>query len=645
MNPRLYTAGALTLAAALLFAVNIISNQALTNWRLDFTQDRLYTLADGTRSILSKLEDPITLRLFLSQEQATRLPGIGSYAVRVRELLREYERVASGKLTIHVIDPEPFSVDEDRALAYGLRGIPLGAEGESFYFGLVGTNTLDDELTIPFLSIDREAFLEYDLTKLVYQLANPKLPTIGLLSSLPLDGAGPQAMMAGQPAEPWVIYDQLRQLFEIQKLSNDMESVPEDLDVLVVVHPKDLPQRVLYAIDQFVLGGGRALVFVDPFAEADQANPMGLPPGGSRSDIAPLLDTWGLALADDTVAADLRYAPRVRTERDGRVITVDYPVWMNLPPEGFNADDLVTADLGNVVLATAGVLERGERDGLQIVPLMETSEDATRVSPDSLGPGADPRDLLRNYERAGARLLLAARVTGKANSAFPDGPPEAAGGNDSSDSEQSEKVATEQSRQHLESAAETINVIVVADTDLLSDRFWVQTQNLLGSQILIPTASNGSFVTNAVENLAGSSDLISVRSRGRYVRPFDRVTEIRQAAEERFRQHEQELNQRLAETERRLLELEQGKGAGQEFTVTSEQEQEIVRFREEKVRIRKELRDVRHQLRGDIERLETWVKFINIGLVPVLIAAAGLGVAIWRSRRRREGYRQVSPSV
>lgn len=629
MSSRLYTAGALLLAAVLLFAVNVLAAHLVTNVRLDLTKGRLYTLSDGTRSILAELRDPITLRLFLSGKRATRLPGVGSYAVRVRELLAEYARASNGQIVVQLIDPAPFSEAEDRAVAYGLRGIPLDGDGDTFYFGLVGTNSFDNEFAIPFMSLEREELLEYDLSRMVYQLAHPDLPVIGLISGLPLDGGGPEAAMMGRPAAAWVIYEQLGQVFDMRSLGLELEAIPAEVSVLLIAHPKGLSEQALFAIDQFVLGGGRALVFLDPFAEADQSPAMGMPAGGSRSDIGPLLASWGLEMDEGVVAADIRFAPRVRTERDGRLITVDYPVWLNLPREQLDAEDIVTADLDNLVIATAGILRKIESATTEVLPLIQTSSDAMRVSTESLGLGADPRQLLRDYSPGGEALMLAARVSGHARTAFPDGRPVA-------EEPESEAVSegVEPDEVLLE-AVDGINVIVVADSDLLDDRFWVQTQNLLGSQIVIPTAANGSFVINAAENLAGGGDLISVRGRAGYTRPFHRVDEIRRSAEQRFRQKEQELNDRLQETERRLLELEQGKVGGDALSLSEEQQDAIVGFREEKVRIRGDLREVRRELREDIDRLESWIKFINIGLIPMLIAGVGIVFLVRGSRRQR----------
>ena len=639
MNFKLATGISLAVAIVLLLAINIFSSAVFSTVRLDLTENKLYTLSSGTRNILATLDEPVTLRLFLSEELATSLPGINSYALRVKELLDEYQRASDGKLLVNVIDPEPFSEAEDRAVGYGLQGIPIDQES-LFYFGLVGTSSTDDEAIIPFLSQEREEFHEYDLTKLIYQLAHPEQNTIGLISSLPIEGLGPQAAMFGRGAgQAWTVVEQMHQLFEVRTLGTELAAIPEDVDVLMLVHPKNLSDEVLYAIDQFVVGGGHALVFIDPYAEADQGTPGSAPVPGSgsqASELTSLLRTWGLELVPSKVVGDLQLSMKVRFENQSRPMIVDYPVWMNLPPSLFEQDDIVTGSLGNLVLATPGHLTKVSDVDTEITPLITSSTNAMLIGTEQLGFAGDPQEILRQYQPAGESFMLAARVTGQAKSAFPDGPPEPE--EDSQDEAAADDVGESDestSREHLEVAQDGINIIVVADTDLLQDRFWVQVQNFLGSRIAIPSAANGTFVINALDNLTGSSDLISVRNRGGFSRPFTRVQSIRQEAELRFREKEQQLLDRLQATEQRLLDLESRKQGDDVVILSSEQQQELAQFREEKVRIRKELRDVRHELRKNIESLEGWMKFLNIGLMPLLIALGGVAAGIYQLRRRR----------
>ena len=653
MGGRTYTIGGIVLAVAAFLALNMFANQALTRFRLDLTEQQLFTLSEGTRNIIRAIDEPVTLRLYVSRSLASRLPSISGYVARVRDLLQEYEYAADGKIILTVIDPEPFSEEEDRAVAYGLSGLPL-LDGEStFYFGLVGTNTLDAQEVIPRFTPDREEFLEYDLTKMIHTLAQAAQPVIGLLSGLPLDGRTQQAMMMGRPPQPWLILERMEELFEVRQLSPlGLERVEEDVDVLMLVHPKKLSDTVHYAIDQFVLGGGHTLVFVDPNAEADM-NPTvpGLPPLPGKSELEDLLAAWGLELDTTRTVGDMQIGADVQAQIGDRVATIRYPMWMNVPSPLLNREDVVTAELGNLTFGTAGALVTVPDAGLTVSPLaMTTPSGAGLVETEMVGPMADIERLVREFRPDGTSYVLAARIGGKAVSAFPGGPPlpdtadEGAGeGEDPGEGEGagaesgSEDSGTpgEPVPDHLDEGE--IHVIVVGDTDFLQDQFWVQRQNIFGQSIPIPISANGSFVINALDNLTGSGDLIGIRSRGRFLRPFTVVNELRQDAELRFREKEKELLQRLEETEARLSELRTGEG--DEIVLTEDQRNAIVEFTEERVRIRRELRDVRHSLREDIETLETSLKFINIGLMPIVIGIGGLLAGLHRMRRRRAAMR------
>ena len=648
MASRLMTATGVVLALVLLFAVNILASRTLGSVRIDLTGNRLFTLSEGTRNILANLEEPVTLRFYLSQGELGRAPGIGGYADRVRALLDEYERLSGGKVRVRIIDPEPFSEAEDRAVAYGLRGVPLGLDEGSFYFGLAGTNSVDDEEVIPFFVTEREQFLEYDVTKLVHNLTKPGRKIVGLLGSLPIEGQGPpqmQAAFGGMNAPPWMVVEQMRQLFEVRSLHPKLDEIPEDVDVLMLVHPQALPAEALYAIDQYVLRGGRVIAFVDPYSEMQQegmAGGFGSPGGSRRSGIDELLAAWGVILGEDVVA-DLDLALKVRMEQGGRVVTFDYPVWMNVIPDTFDHGDIVTGNLGNLGFATPGHLDSAEGATTTLTPLVSTTPRAARFTASQVAAvTTDPRDLLDEYTPAGHAYTLAARVSGKVRTAFPEGrplpdPAEEAGEEGSGQAEAAEEggAGEDPKAGHLSESAEDAQIILVADADMLADRFWVVVEEFLGNRIAVPSAANGSFVINALDNLAGSGDLISVRNRGTFTRPFTRVIALRQQAERAYRAKEQELIAQLEETERRLVELEESNQGNDDLILTDAQRDELLGFRQERVRIRKELREVRRRLRADIEALESWIKFANVGLVPLLIGLGGLAAGLVQLRRRR----------
>ena len=636
MNKTLLTGTGLLLAAALFGAANMISNVALSSARFDLTANRLYTLSDGTRNILSGLEEPVTLRLYISKKLATSLPGIKGYATRVEEMLKEFAQVADGNLILQVIDPEPFSEEEDRAVAFGLQGVPLDGGSTQFYFGLAGTSSTDELEILPFFQPDREEFLEYDLTKLVYKLAHPQKPVVGLLSTLPIEGGPANPMMPQQGGSQWIILDHIEQLLEVKTVERNAKEIPEDIKVLMIVHPKNLGDATLYAIDQFVLGGGRVLVFVDPHSEADRGvatpnNPFG-GTGPKNSDLGKLFQAWGVELVKGKVVSDLPLAKKVQIQQQSRPRVVDYPVWIGLTKDYLNGEDIVTAQISNVLLASAGILVKKDDAETEFTPLIESGKDAMQMDASRLAFMPDPVSMLKDYQPGGEQLTMAARITGTVKSAFPDGRPK----KEKTDAEAKEETPDEPEplKEHLTESKEPINVIVVADTDLLQDRFWVQVQSFFGQRIGIPTADNGNLVTNALDNLTGSNDLISVRGQAGFSRPFTLVHALQQEAEQQFRRKEQALQDRKKAAEQKIDQLQSQKPEGSALILSSAQQQEIAKFRQELVQVRKDLRGVQRELVKNIERLEGWVKFLNIGFVPLLIAVGGVWISSSRNRRR-----------
>lgn len=634
LRKNLTSGTALLIAVALFFAVNIISNLSLKSVRFDLTANKLYTLSEGTRNILASLEEPVTLRLYLSQKLVSNFPQIKSYSVRVKELLEEYQRDSNGKIRLRIIDPEPFSEEEDRAVGYGLQGVPVEGGSATFYFGLVGTGSTNTQQVIPFLQPDRGQFLEYDLTKMIYRLSHPKPPVVGLLSTLPMKGGPDSPMAPPSGSKPWVVYQQMTDLFKVRDLKRDITAIPKDVDVLMLVHPKGLSKATLYAIDQYVLRGGRALIFMDPDAEADQAggaSPFASQQPPQHSDLGPLLKSWGVRMVPGVAIGDTNGAKKIRFEKDGRTLIRDYPIWFGVPPEQMDQNDIVTANLDKLTLASAGVLEKIKGAVTKFTPLFWSSDQSMKYKVSRLTV-IDPDSLMGDFHPEGS-FTVAARITGEVKTAFPDGPPKA-------EADHKDKTKGNAAKQTapppkpLDKSVKPVSLIIVADTDMLQDRFWVHVQNFIGRRIVMPTASNGDFAINALDNLSGSNDLISVRSRGDFSRPFVKIRNLQQQAEQHFQKKEQELRNRLQQTEQQLQELQNQRKDSSGLLMNKQQQQEITRFREEKVKIRKELREVQHHLREDIETLEGWVKFINIGLIPILIGIGGVIAGLYRLKRR-----------
>lgn len=611
---KFYSSSALALLAVLFVLLTMLSNVLFQGWRVDLTENRLYTLSEGTINIVRSLEEPVRLRLYFSDSASEDLPQIRQYAQRVRELMQELVDRSGGMIELVTIDPEPFSEAEDDAARYGLEAVPLNQAGDVLYFGVAGTNTIDGLEVIPFLSPNREASLEYDLARMISTLSSPDQPRVGLLSGLPMTGGFD--MQTGRQTPSWAVYDQWNELFDVTTIQPDAAELPERLDALVVVHPKDLSDDLLFAIDQFVLDGGRLLAFVDPYSEADPGDNPGDPAArfmaNRSSNLDGLFSAWGVEMAPDRFVADLGRALQV-TIQQGRP-PVRHPAILGLVREDFSDLDIVTSELVSVNVASSGSLSFSEADSsIEFEPLMQSSAASGTLDAERLRMMSDPTALIDELGIDEQRYTLAARLTGQARSAFPD-------------------------RVGSDGIAEgPINAIVVADTDLLTDSLWVQRQNFLGSTILNPFADNGALAVNALENLLGSADLISIRSRATSSRPFDLVQDLRRQAETRLRETEQQLEAELRETEDRLTELQQRRGDSDLSILTEEQEAAIDRFMEQRLEIRRQLRQVRRELDQEIESLGSRIKFVNILLVPTLVVAGALVVAWRRRRMQHEG--------
>ncbi len=618
--------GALTLAvlAVLFIGLLILSNYGLRGWRLDLTENRLYTLSPGTRHIIDALDEPINLYYYFSRQTAgERATDIKTYGDRVREVLEEMAARSKGKIRLQSIDPEPFSEDEDRAAEFGLRAIPTGSEGESFYFGLAGTNSTDGRATIDLFNPRQEEFLEYDIAKVIVELARPKKPVIGVLSTLPM--GSDFNPMTGQASEPWAVMSQLEQLFTVRTLSADVASIDADVDVLMLVHPKALSPATLFAIDQFVLRGGRALIFVDPQSEADPAgqqpgNPYAAMGANRSSTLEPLFKAWGVEFNPREVVGDGKQALMLggRTGEPQRHLA-----FLGLDASNLDSKDVITASLDNVNVATAGRFKRAENSPLTFEPLLQSSEVAGLLPLERFAMLLEPATLLEGFQPTGERYAIAVRATGKLKTAYPDGKPAA------------EPASVPGAPAALKESAQPVNLVLVADTDLLTDMMWVQRESFFGQRFAQAFANNGDLVLNAVDNLTGNSDLISIRGRATFVRPFERVDALRRDAEDRFRSKERELEEELRATEQKLTALQTSRNDQSSLILTPEQEQEVERFQQQKARIRKDLREVRHGLDRDIKRLGNVLDVINIALVPLLLTILGLAAFIWRRRRAR----------
>ena len=646
--------GLLTVAVALLVSVGLIS--ALPSIRIDLTEDDLFSLADGTRNIVSGLEEPIELLFFYSESATEDQPQIRSYGTRVQELLREIVIASGGNLVLSIVDPEPFSEEEDLATQYGVQPVPVTQGGQGIYFGLVAVE-LDNEKdpalrvseTMPLIRPDQEQFLEYEFMQLVTRVANPDLKVVGLLTTLDIDGGFDP--MTGQATQQWMITDYIRQLYDLRRIETDTEIIEEDVDILMIVHPEGLSEQTLYAIDQHVMRGGETFVFLDPTADSmvSRSERGSMIPAGMRSDLPGLLEAWGVDYASDKVLTDNTLALRVQMGQGSRPVAHIGMIGANRT--ALAGDDIITRRLENLNLSSVGALAPRDGATTRFEPLIQSSSDAMLMNASLLEDVLDPSVLFDEFVSANERYTIAARVSGVISSAFPEGRPvskdaaadaseEEAEADDDNDSDEVriEKANSDSAtvEGHLTRTSGETNILLFADTDVLTDRLWVQVAQFMGQRIPQPYANNGDFVINALDNLSGGADLVSIRSRGRYSRPFERVVKLQREADDRLRTEEAALLERLAETEEQLAALNTGEGGQLLGQLTPEIQTEIDRFNAELLDTRRSLRDVQFQLTADIEALGSNLKWFNTAAIPMLLTVIALFMSLTRARRRRE---------
>jgi ABC-type uncharacterized transport system involved in gliding motility auxiliary subunit len=616
--------GSLVLLALIFVPLIVTSGRWLRASRIDLTTDQLYTLTPGTLQIVDTLQRPLKLTLYFSDHATRDLPQLRSYAQRVREMLQEMVARSHGRIRLQVIDPVPYSDDEASAEGNGLIAANGGTNNERVFFGLAGSalpsnadaDSLEDRLpektlAIPFFDPTREAFLEYDITKLLYELNQSSKPSIGVISSLPINGNP----LLGE--QPWTVMQQLGQLFDVKTLDPaTLQHIDDSIKVLLLIHPRQLPADTQYAIDQYVLRGGHLAVFVDPVAELDTTPSARSDAGGTAlpehgSDLPRLFAAWGVLYDPHKVVLDRARALQIEMAGSN----FNHPAMLDLGTQELNRNDVITASLQRINVSTIGHFDLAPNAHTRLIPLLQSTAQATLVSTQRvLAESNDPTMLLQGYKADNEHYVLAARLRGTFDSAFPERASQPG---------------------HLAASAANAEVILVADTDLLSDRLWIEPQTILGQTMMRVFANNGDFVTNLVDNLSGSSALLSIRGRSTSQRPFTRVQALRTVADQKFLQKEQELEQELADTRRRLDELQPAKGS-EGSTVTAEQRHEIEQFRQRQLAINKELRDVQHQLNAEIDALGLRLKFINIVLVPALVTLIGLLYGWRRARRSRQ---------
>ncbi len=622
LETPLYAVIGLLAMLALLVGINVLVSAI--KWRADLTEERAFTLSDGTRRILANLESPVQVRFYYSQSDEAMPMALKHYAQNVNDLLDAMRAAAGGRLQIQRLDPRPDSDAEDSARLDGVDP-QIFPNGDRIYLGL-SFSQLDRKTALPFLAPDRERLLEYDIARAVLAVTNADKPVIGLLT--PLSTAPPPIMMhmMERPASAGVFFEELRRSFEVRELPFRLEAVPDDIDALLVVHPRNIPDVTEFAIDQFVLRGGRLVAFLDPLSVMD------VPPGGpmvgmsppSTSTLPRLLPAWGVEFNTSEVVVDME---NLGSTRRGRA-----PGVLALGPAALDPDSVVTASLDSLFMALAGAYGGEAPEGVERTSLVFSSVQSEMADPGLVQ--SSPQVVDRNFRPSGEEYALAIKLEGTFRTAFPGGAPSPEMPEDTAPAPG--PSAQEDAGPVLEESVVPTTIYLVADVDMLFDPLAVaEMATPFGRPVLMPANGNLDFAQNLIEQVAGGDELAAVRSRASRDRPFTVVRRMQAEAEAKFRDKISELEQGLRETQGRLAELQRSQADGQQFILSAEQQEEIRAFRQREAETKRELKDVRRTLRREVEALEQRIKWTNIAAMPLLVAAVGLIIALVRHRRQR----------
>jgi ABC-type uncharacterized transport system involved in gliding motility auxiliary subunit len=613
----------LGLAAMLILLVGLNVVASRLQMRADLTEERAFTLSDGTRQILAGLKSPVQVRFYYSQSDEAMPMGLKNYAQSVNDLLDAMETASGGKLQIQRLDPTPDSDAEDSARLDGVEP-QVFPNGDRIYLGL-GLSQLDRKSALPFLAPDRERLLEYDMARAIGAVTNAERPVIGLLTPLATSPTPPMMMME-RPPSAGIFFDELRRAFEVKEIPFGAEEIPADITTLVVVHPRQISEVTEYALDQFVLRGGKLVAFLDPMCVMDA------PPGGPMMGMAPpsvstfgkLLPAWGVQFNTSEVVVDMQ---NVGNTRRGRA-----PGILALGPDAIDPGSVVTGGVDSLFMALAGAYQGESPEGIERTALVFSSPQSELSDPSITQ--TSPQTVERNFQPSGVEYAVAVKLEGKFKTAFPQGKPRATPEGQPAMPDAVTSPDPNAPPGLKESTAPT-SIYLVGDADMLFDPLAVaEVPTPFGRPVVVPANGNIDLAQSMIEQLAGGDELASVRARASRDRPFTVVKRMQAEAENKFRDKIAELEQGLNETQTRLAELERSKDAGQQFILTPEQEAEIKSFREKEAAAKKELKDVRKTLRREVDALEQRVKWTNILAMPLLVAAAGLIIAFVRHRRQ-----------
>jgi len=616
-----YSAGGVVALVVILIAANFIISSL--NLRADLTEGSVYTLSLGTKAILAKLEAPVKIRYYYSQGNSALPVGLKTFGKRVEDLLGEFARAGGGKVIIERLNPEPDSDAEESATLDGIEG-QLTNTQEKFYLGL-SVAFLDQKAALPVLAPDREQLLEYDIVRAITRVASTTKPVIGVMSGLPVLGRPLNPMKKQQPSDPWTLMTELQNLFTVKKIELDTDKIPDEIKVLLVIHPRDIQETTEFAIDQFVLRGGKLIAFMDSFAYFDQQPDMQNPLGGTaagQSTFFRLLKHWGYGMEMGKVAADLTYAsgagPRI------------LPTLLSLPQDALNKDDVVTSRVGQLLLPFASIFTGKPAEGLTQTVLVQTSPNVMLADLIIATLSGEPST--RGFQPNGTPYPLAIRVSGKFKTAFPEGKPKPY--EPPRDPKKGEAKADEaKADTALKEAAQDNSVVLVSDVDMLTDNAAVEVQEVFGQKVIVPRNGNLNFAQSLVEQVASDFDLSGLRSRAAFTRPLTVIQQMESRAQQNYLGKIKELEDTLQTTQEKLTTLQKQRGGAQSSILTPEQQTEVDNFRKKTTDTKRDLKDLRKNLREESEQLQFWTKLINIATVPLLVVLLGVILALVRRRK------------
>ncbi len=615
----LSVAGLLILLVILILA-NIIVSYANIRW--DVTEDRIYSLSQGTKNILTSVKSPVAIKFFFSRSNPDIPASIELYAKRIQDFLSEYEHAGKNNIRVEFYDPRPDSDEEEWAERYGIEPMQVPG-GEKIYCGLVLVSA-DQEAVIGWLDPSQEKTLEYNVTRIIQDLQSVQKKVVGVISDLPVFGAGGRPPAPGRQTEgPWYFIEELKKSYEVREIEASATKIDQDVDVVMVIYPKTLSEALRYAVDQHVLSGRNVLVFADPLCVSDRSQGPQQFMGSAGASLPRLFASWGVSMDPKMAIADFDQPTRVMTRNN---TPEENPLMISARGTSFSQENIVTSDLESMLFPIAGAITRVEGAAYHFEPLVMSSDNAAVMEAFKAYMGVEA--IKKDFVPAGKRFPMAVRIRGKFKTAFPEG---FKGEQSPGEAENSDMKSP-----HSEEGVEEATIILVSDADLLANHFYMQQRNLLGFAISEMFNDNLNFVNNASEILAGSDDLIELRSRGKFERPFTAVLQLRKQAQEKWLSKENQLVARIEETNQKLRALDRQKSESQKLVVSPEQEAEIARFKEERQKINRELKEVRKNLRSDIEKLGTRIKWLNIFLMPFLVALIGTGFAIYKHRKLKK---------